>query len=87
MQRSNKMIIDTHKAVERLISAKDKKESAEVVVDIINSIDDRVATKSDIKEVKAEIGSLRSEISTMKWMLGIFGTSTIMMLSFILSKL
>lgn len=81
------MILDTHKAVERLISAKDKKESAEVVVDIINSIDDKVATKSDIKEVKAEIGSLRSEISTMKWMLGIFGASTIMMLSFILSKL
>jgi len=68
------MIVDTHKAIER--------------------IDDRVATKSDIREVQldikivlSEMGALRSEISTIKWMVGIFGASSIMMIGFILTKL
>ncbi len=99
------MILDTHKAIEKLISTGNNKENAETIVDIINSIDSSLATKSDIKEVesnikevrsevrssetslRSEIVSLRSEISTIKWMVGIFGASTIMMIGFILTKL
>jgi len=63
------MVIDTHKAVERLISSGNNKESAEVIVDIINSIDDKVATKADVKEVQFALRQDIVEIKTeLKWM-------------------
>lgn len=63
------MVIDTHKAVEKLISTGNNKENAEVIVDIINSIDDKVATKADVKEVQFALRQDIVEIKTeLKWM-------------------
>ena len=80
------MLIDTHKAIEKMIAVGSTKENAEVIVEIINSQNDNVATKGDMKilesqieSVKSEINSVRSEINTIKWMLGL-GMAIIVML-------
>lgn len=49
------MLIDTHKAIERLIAVGNSKESAEVVVDLINSQEQSLATKADIQLLEAKI--------------------------------
>ena len=93
------MLIDTHKAIEKMIAVGNTKENAEVIVEIINSQNDNVATKGDIKilktqidsvktelnskidSVKTELNSVRSEINTMKWMLGLGMAIIIMLIS------
>lgn len=83
------MLIDTHKAIEKLIAVGNKKENAEAIVEIINSRDDNLATKKDISILQSELKnvemSLRSEINTVKWMVGLVCALIIMMISFILS--
>ncbi len=59
-------LVDTHRAIERIIVAGLSKEIAEAIVDTINSTHDELATKSDILRLKSEIKSdmmeLKSEI-------------------------
>ena len=78
------MILDTHRFVENLIAAGFKKKQAEVFVKEMNENHKELATKEDLQ---TEIKSIRTEIGTIKLMLGIFGALIIMLLSVILSKM
>jgi len=49
------MLIDTHKAIEKLIAVGNKKANAEAIVEIINSQEDSLATKGDILSIKKEM--------------------------------
>ncbi len=48
---------------------------AEVIVEAINRADDRLATKDDLAIVRSELGgeirALNSQLTAMKWFLGI----------------
>jgi len=74
------MLIDTHKAIEKLIGTGNKKENAEAIVEIISSVNDKVATKSDIER-------LESKIDSVKWMLGLVCALSLMTLSLILTSI
>jgi len=52
-------ILDTHKAIERIIHAGASKEMAEAIVESVNTRNDDVATKSDIFELRSEINELK----------------------------
>ena len=54
--------LDTHKAIERIIATGISKESAEAIVESVNTKNDDVATKADIYEVKTNISELRTEV-------------------------
>lgn len=60
------MLIDTHKAIEKMIAAGNTKENAEVIVEIINSQNDNVATKGDIKILKTQVDSVKTELNSVK---------------------
>jgi hypothetical protein len=60
--------LDTHKAIERIISTGVSKETAEAIVDSVNTKNDDVATKADIHELKAEISIMNTNI---KWIIAI----------------
>ena len=60
--------LDTHKAIERIISTGVSKETAEAIVDSVNTKNDDVATKADIHELKAEISIMNTNI---KWIMAI----------------
>lgn len=79
------MLIDTHKAIEKMIAVGSTKENAEVIVEIINSQNDNVATKGDMKVLESQIESVKSEIGTIKWMLGLLGALNLMILSLMLA--
>lgn len=55
------MIIDTHKAIEKLISTGNTKENAESIVDIINSQDANLATNRDIIRLESQIQLLEAK--------------------------
>lgn len=63
---------DTHRAVEHMTKAGLNKEMAESIVDIINTKNDSLATKSDLRheitdlrnELKSEISDLRNELKS-----------------------
>lgn len=73
------MLIDTHNAVKKFISAGIPENHAEAITEVISNIDSQVATKSDIE-------SLRSEMNMLKWMLGIVCAMTIMIFSLLVTK-
>ena len=56
--------LDTHKAIERIIATGISKESAEAIVESVNTKNDDVATKADISALKTDISALRSELKT-----------------------
>ena len=60
--------LDTHKAIERIISTGVSKETAEAIVDSVNTKNDDVATKADLYEMRIELKSdiheLRTELKT-----------------------
>ena len=60
--------LDTHKAIERIISTGVSKETAEAIVDSVNTKNDDVATKADLYEMRIELKSdiheLRTELNT-----------------------
>ena len=60
--------LDTHKAIDRIISTGVSKETAEAIVDSVNTKNDDVATKADIHELKAEISIMNTNI---KWIMAI----------------
>ena len=60
--------LDTHKAIERIISTGVSKETAEAIIDSVNTKNDDVATKADIHELKAEISIMNTNI---KWIMAI----------------
>ena len=60
--------LDTHKAIERIISTGVSKETAEAIIDSVNTKNDDVATKADIHELKAEISIMNTNI---KWIIAI----------------
>ena len=49
------MLIDTHKAIEKLIAVGNNKENAEAIVELINSQEQNLATKTDIQLLEAKI--------------------------------
>jgi len=55
--------LDTHKAIERIIATGISKESAEAIVESVNTKNDDVATKADIYELRTE---LKSDISKLE---------------------
>jgi sporulation protein YlmC with PRC-barrel domain len=57
--------LDTHKAIERIINTGVSKETAEAIVDTLNTKNDDVATKSDISRLESKIDI------NMKWILAI----------------
>ena len=70
------MLIDTHKAIEKLIAVGNKKENAEAIVELINSQSDHLATKGDIIRVENQIKLSEAKIekdiieikTELKWM-------------------
>jgi len=63
------MIIDTHRAIEKLLSAGNSKENSEVIVDLINSQEDHLATKGDVFRLENEIEKIQIKIDIeFKWM-------------------
>ena len=67
--------LDTHKAIERIIATGISKESAEAIVESVNTKNDDVATKADIFALKTDISELSTEMSIMntniKWIMAI----------------
>ncbi|MBP9778900.1 MAG: hypothetical protein KBD25_06950 [Rickettsiaceae bacterium] len=62
-------IIDTHKAIEKMIAVGTNKKTAEIIVEIINSQDENLATKEDISSLKADIEKLELKLEIeFKWM-------------------
>jgi hypothetical protein len=62
-------IIDTHKAIEKMIAVGTNKKTAEVIVGIINSQDENLATKEDIASLKADIEKVELKLEIeFKWM-------------------
>jgi hypothetical protein len=56
--------LDTHKAIERIISTGVSKETAEAIVDSVNTKNDDVATKADLYEMRIELKSDINELRT-----------------------
>lgn len=83
-------LLDTHSIVEELITVGFDKKQAEAITKINVATHDKLATKYDLeiveKSLRSEIQSVRSEISTLKWMTGLGMAIILMMLSFMLSK-
>ena len=86
------MLVDTHKAIERMIAVGNTKENAEVIVEIINSKDDNLATKGDIVRLESnierldmKIDSVRTEVGTTKWMIGLLFALNITIIGLVLS--
>ena len=64
--------LDTHKAIERIISTGVSKETAEAIVDSVNIKNDDTATKSDLYELRIELKSDIAAINTnVKWVIAI----------------
>jgi hypothetical protein len=64
----NMAYLDTHRAIEKIISTGVSKETAEAIVDTVSSKNDDLVTKNDLKlavsELKSEINVIASN---MKW--------------------
>ncbi len=73
--------LDTHKAIERIIATGISKESAEAIVESVNTKNDDVATKADIFALKTEISELRTEVTAIntnvKWLIA-YGCLTLL---------
>ena len=68
--------LDTHKAIERIISTGVSKETAEAIVDSVNIKNDDTATKSDISNLESrlenKIDMLENKMDiNMKWIMAI----------------
>ena len=64
--------LDTHKAIERIISTGVSKETAEAIVERVNIKNDDTATKSDLYELRIELKSDIAAINTnVKWVIAI----------------
>jgi len=64
--------LDTHKAIERIISTGVSKETAEAIVNSVNTKNDDTATKSDLYELRIELKSDIAAINTnVKWVIAI----------------
>ncbi len=86
------MLIDTHKAVEKMIAFGNTKENAEVIVEIINSKDEKLATKGDIVRLESnierldiKIDSVKSTTDTTKWMIGLLFVLNITIIGLVLN--
>lgn len=79
------MLIDTHKAIERMIAVGNTKENAEVIVEIINSQNDNVATKGDIIRLESNIEMVASKVDSIKWMMGFLFAANLMIVGLVLS--
>lgn len=55
-------LLDTHKIVKEFIAAGIKEEHAEVIITAMSRIDNQVASKEDIRELKHDIAEFKSEI-------------------------
>lgn len=60
------MIMDTYKAVEKLVSIGVKKEHAVALTEIINEQNSDLATKSDIALVKKDIDLVKKDIERLE---------------------
>jgi hypothetical protein len=68
--------LDTHKAIERIISTGVSKETAEAIVESVNIKNDDIATKSDISNLESrlenKIDMLENKMDiNMKWIMAI----------------
>ena len=86
------MLVVTHKAIERMIAVGNTKENAEVIVEIINSKDDNLATKGDIVRLESnierldmKIDSVKTEVGTTKWMIGLLFALNVTIIGLVLS--
>ena len=55
-------LLDTHKTVKEFIAAGIKEEHAEVITTALSRIDNQVASKGDVSELKHDIAEFKSEI-------------------------
>lgn len=83
------MLIDTHQVVEDIIKSGLKKNQAEIITRAINQSNNNLVTKSDLKasteKLETKIDSTKSELNTMKWMIGLLFASNLMIIGLLFS--
>ena len=81
-------MINTLKAAKRLHQHGFTLDQAEVLADVVSEREENLATKEDIrrldvkidgveKRLEEKINGVKSDVATMKWMVGLFGTLTL----------
>ncbi len=58
------MPIDTHKAIKDLTGAGLSEEAAETITALVSARDEELATKSDLKLLRSDLGMLRSDLES-----------------------
>ena len=71
-------LLDTHATIRDLEAAGFESKQAEAIVSAIARVDEQVATKADIARldtsivsVRSGVGSLKSEVATLRWAVGL----------------
>ena len=59
-------LIDTHLTVKEFIAVGMSEEHAEAITRVVARIDNQVASKSDIKELKDDISCMKSDVSDLR---------------------
>ena len=64
-------LLDTHATIRDLEAAGFESKQAEAIVSAIGRADEQVATKADVARLDTSIGSIRSEVATLRWAVGL----------------
>jgi polyhydroxyalkanoate synthesis regulator phasin len=78
------MLIDTYKAVKQFTTVGIPEKHAEAITEVISNIDQHVATKRDIAELKLDISRLEDKIDIhMKWIMAMGGATFLMLVKLV----